>query len=218
MPTGIYQRTEKHKATCFKKGHTINKGRKFSEEARKNMSKARKGKIVTSRRGVPLSLDHKRKISEAQKGVPRPYVKLRKGIKMSNEARKKMSLSAKGKKLTETTKLKISNFQKLRYNDPLVRKHVGSFHVGKKNKNWKGGITPVHIQIRNSTEYRLWRESVFERDNYTCVWCGTRGGKLNADHIKPFALFPELRLAIDNGRTLCVSCHRKTETWGGRTK
>ena len=82
--------------------------------------------------------------------------------------------------------------------------------------NWKGGISTQNHIIRHSLEYRLWRIAVFERDNYTCIWCFTRGGELNADHIKPFAYYPELRFAIDNGRTLCVACHRTTDTWGNR--
>ena len=61
--------------------------------------------------------------------------------------------------------------------------------------------------------YRDWRKAVFERDNFECIWCGSTEN-LNADHIKPFAYFPELRFAIDNGRTLCKKCHRKTDTWG----
>src|SRR3990167_8684542 len=72
--------------------------------------------------------------------------------------------------------------------------------------------------IWRGVEYRIWRESVFKRDNYICVWCDQRGKKLNADHIKPFCLFPELRFVVDNGRTLCIDCHRKTDTYGSKAK
>lgn len=87
---------------------------------------------------------------------------------------------------------------------------------GELHHNWKGGITPINRKIRLSFKYRLWREAVFARDNFTCVWCGLRGGYLEPDHIKPFCDYPELRFAIDNGRTLCKNCHSKTDTYKGR--
>lgn len=68
-------------------------------------------------------------------------------------------------------------------------------------------------KIRASLAYKRWRTAVFERDNYTCQMCGARGIRLNADHIKPFSLFPDLRLDINNGRTLCVECHKGTPTY-----
>ena len=90
---------------------------------------------------------------------------------------------------------------------------------GELSSAWKGGLTNINQLIRNSIEYKLWRKAVFERDNFTCIWCGdNRGGNIEADHIKPFSLFPELRLAIDNGRTLCISCHKTTDTWGSKCK
>ena len=56
---------------------------------------------------------------------------------------------------------------------------------------------------------------VFKRDNFKCVLCGDKkGGNIEADHIKDFALYPELRLDINNGRTLCKSCHKKTDNYG----
>lgn len=90
--------------------------------------------------------------------------------------------------------------------------------VGKNAANWQGGITSLNNKIRNSKEYAAWRISVFERDDYTCQNCGQRGGKLNADHIKPFAVFHELRFSLENGRTLCISCHIKTDTYAGRSQ
>ncbi len=91
-------------------------------------------------------------------------------------------------------------------------------YAGEKHYNWKGGITPTNAKIRNSVEYRNWRESVFARDNWTCQKCGKRGGELNADHIKPFCLYPELRLDITNGCTLCRECHFRTDTFSNRAK
>ncbi len=63
-------------------------------------------------------------------------------------------------------------------------------------------------------EYKKWRRAIFNRDNYTCQSCDKRGGDLEADLIKQYAFYPDLRLDIDNGRTLCKSCHRKTPTYG----
>jgi hypothetical protein len=84
---------------------------------------------------------------------------------------------------------------------------------GKKSHFWKGGITNKNKIIRMSLNYKLWRKAVFERDNYICVFCGQRGEKLQADHIKPFAYFPKFRFDISNGRTLCENCHKKTSTY-----
>lgn len=63
------------------------------------------------------------------------------------------------------------------------------------------------IRMRNSPEYQEWRACVFERDHYTCQNCGQVGWNLNAHHIKPFKDFPNLRLDVNNGITLCRNCH-----------
>ena len=89
--------------------------------------------------------------------------------------------------------------------------------TGDKNINWKGGVTPLNEKLRKSPAYKLWRKSVFERDSYTCQMCGQVGGEINADHIKEWALYEDLRFDLNNGRTLCVGCHRKYTNWGFKT-
>jgi 5-methylcytosine-specific restriction endonuclease McrA len=92
------------------------------------------------------------------------------------------------------------------------------FCAGINNWRWKGGITTENQKIRHSMEYNQWRRLVFRRDNFKCQFCGQVGGKLQADHIKPFNAFLELRFDVSNGRTLCIECHKKTPTYlvGGR--
>lgn len=73
----------------------------------------------------------------------------------------------------------------------------GSYHW-----NWKGG----NRRGKRGAEQRRFRNAVLTRDNYKCVICGNAEG-LVADHIKPYAYYPELREVIDNGRTLCKDCN-----------
>lgn len=80
--------------------------------------------------------------------------------------------------------------------------------TGSLNSSWKGGLTPKHLEQRRGLEYKQWRTRVFERDDYTCQKCGQHGGKLQADHDLPFAVYPDLRFEVLNGQTLCVACHR----------
>ena len=99
---------------------------------------------------------------------------------------------------------------------------------GDKHWNWQGGISTIYHIVRNCFKYKEWRKSVFERDNYTCQECGcNESGFLNADHIIPFATILHRNNIksendavdcfelwnLDNGRTLCVDCHKKTPTY-----
>jgi hypothetical protein len=65
------------------KGSTLNKGRKHSEEAKRKMSEAKKGK-VSNRKGCQQSKDARLKMSESKKN-------------MSDETKRKISEAGKGR-------------------------------------------------------------------------------------------------------------------------
>lgn len=87
--------------------------------------------------------------------------------------------------------------------------------IGKNNPSWRGGVTESRGD-RWSKEYRRWRNAVLRRDNYTCVKCKAtkEDDIIQTDHIKPWGAYPELRFEVNNGRTLCWNCHKKTKTYG----
>lgn len=76
---------------------------------------------------------------------------------------------------------------------------------GENSVHWKGGVEKE--DRRGVNGYRVWRDNVFSRDDYTCQKCGQRGGNLNAHHIKSWKDNKAERLEKDNGVTLCQSCH-----------
>jgi hypothetical protein len=138
------------------------------------------------------------------------------------EARKKMSDFAKNRSIPQEIREKISRtLTGKSYLSIEARKKMSLRFIGDKNPSWKGGLSKLHKSERriamNTVDYQLWRTAVFMRDNYTCQICGQRGLTLNADHVKPWYKYPELRYAIDNGRTLCVECHRQTDTYAKRS-
>jgi len=149
--------------------------------------------------GVKRSEETLKRMSQAQKGK-KGHPNLRKGLigVFSKETLEKMSRAHSGKILTLAHRLKIKE----------------SSPKGKNSHLWKGGITPINKVIRGSFEFRLWRTSVYERDDYTCQHCKAKSGKgrtiyLNAHHIKEFSKYPKLRFEISNGATLCRECHNK---------
>ena len=82
---------------------------------------------------------------------------------------------------------------------------------GSNSPCWRGGITPKNAKIRASDEYKKWRKSVYERDDYVCQMCFKKGnGDLVGHHILKFSDYKDYRFEVWNGITLCEHCHEKT--------
>lgn len=174
----------------------VKKGEKLTREHRgkigqgnKKAYKEGRRKVIkpTHWRGKKFNKKHKENLSKAHTGKKKPW------------ALCKCGGWNKGKKMSEETRKKMSESNKR-----------------EKSYLWKGGITPINAEIRNGIEFRLWREAVFARDNWTCQKYGIKGIKLHPHHIQNFAQFPELRFAIDNGITLSEKSHKEFHKKYGR--
>ena len=81
---------------------------------------------------------------------------------------------------------------------------------GSKHPQWNAELTEEEREIgRNYPGYARWRRLVYERDYFTCQKCkDNAGGNLVAHHINGYHWDKESRTEIDNGITLCTSCHK----------
>lgn len=68
-------------------------------------------------------------------------------------------------------------------------------------------------QREKGGQHAKWATCVKYRDGDRCVRCGSTD-RLHAHHVKDWAGHPELRFDVDNGITVCYSCHRAIHAEG----
>lgn len=103
---------------------------------------------------------------------------------------------------------------------------------GKDHPSWKDPskrITILNKAIRNLPKMKEWESLIKDWDNYTCQYCGKRGGYLHTHHIKMLKLLikenniQNLEEAescnslwdVSNGITYCKECHDLLNKKGG---
>jgi hypothetical protein len=204
------------------------KGYKHSEETKRKLSLSKIGN-KNPQFGIHRTKEekeHLRKMNIGRKFTDEVRLKIsiaNKGRKHTDEARKNMSDAHKGQKAwnsgktgvySEETRRKIGDSQRGKKRGPMnidTRKKMSEYHLSLKEKswNWKGGTSPEKKIIRKGLQFKLWREAVFVRDNWTCQKYNTKGGTLHPHHIQNFSDFPELRFEVSNGITLSEKAHRE---------
>lgn len=175
----------KHTEETKKKISDAQKGRKISDEHRKNIGLGHIGirpttetraKLSAWQIGRKMSDEAKKKMSDAKKGK----VTWNKGKKLSNEHKEKLSLAKKGK----TGELS-SRYMK-------DRSKLG--HYFKKE--------------RHSYITRKWTKEIKKRDKFMCKINNDECcDRLETHHILNWIDYPELRYDVNNGICLCKFHH-----------
>lgn len=149
----------------------------------------------------------KKHSEEARKKISIGHIGILKGVSRPQHVKEKCRLGNLGKKRSLETRARISNAGRGRIVSEETRRRMALSHSGEKTNFWKGGIDKKVYKHYQNIDYRIWRERVFKRDNFTCQDCKIRGGLLHPHHIKSYTYFPELRYEVSNGKTLCKPCH-----------
>jgi hypothetical protein len=149
----------------FQKGHTINLGRKLSEETRLKIGLGNKGKEV--------SIETRLKMSLSRKGQhPSPNTEFKKGRKLTEDMKKKMSLARKGKNLKQFC---------CKGHDTFLFGRIGSTcTICFRNKQWvRQGIKNIDGTNFTNVDY----DYVIQAQQRLCAICGISQEKpLFVDH------------------------------------
>lgn len=190
-------------------------GKKFSEETKHKMSLSQMGNQRAL--GNKLSAETKQKMSDAKRGTK---ILNRNSPPCSEETKEKIRLAHVGKKLSDQSKIKMSNAKKgkpgnargsrrtVEQKKKMSELHMG-MHKGEKSGTWRGGLS---FESYPFDWVDSLRESIRERDNYTCQIpeCGIRQEELDNRLSVHHKDYNKDNLNPNNLISLCRSCHAKT--------
>lgn len=127
------------------------------------------------------------------------------GKEKAEEMRKKQSEKGPGTSRRGLSDIEFYGPEKAK----IIRDKISKAVSRAKRLDTYGGRGYVKKDPNSKQDYRFteWATAVKTRDNFTCQGSGPHKGRLQAHHIKDWENFPLLRYVIDNGLTLCLSCH-----------
>lgn len=167
--------------------HLGKKRKPFSEEHKRNMSEVQKGKIIP--------IETREKMSEAMRGENNPNY----GKHPSEETRQRMSEAQSGSKKSLSTKQKMSESRRGEKNNMYGRRD-------EKAPNWKGGISFEPYPITFNRELK---GLIRQRDGYQCQLCRMPEceniNKLDVHHID----YNKKNCLPSNLISLCKRCNAK---------
>lgn len=205
------------------------RGRTRTEETRRKLSEANKGKNnpnygktpsketrrknSESQKGRIFSVEHRRKNSEAQKGSRNHNY----GKKHSNETRRKMSEAQKGRTISAEHRRKLSEANKGTRSAMWGKKFSAEHRrkiseaqkrkIGEQNQNWQGGksFEPYGVEFNGAL-----RQAIREREGFACQLCGVlENGQAHCCH---HIDYDKANNKLENFYLLCHGCHSRTNS------
>jgi hypothetical protein len=161
--------------------------------------------------GLHHTVETRQKMSKAHQGKKKPWAGKYKHSLLASDHKNNIRKSLIGHDTSYETREKIAKALSGRKRPPetleKMRATMLGMFAGDKHWNWQGGISsrPYFVDWTKTL-----RRSIRERDNYTCVLCGSTQTERTypIHHID----YQKTNCDPDNLVTLCPSCHSKTNS------
>lgn len=171
----------------------------------------------------------KYKVINIKTGCSKSCGCIMKEIQQTEKFKEKVRQNTKKQWEDKESRLKLEQAAKERWSNPEEKQKQSE---RRRVVPYDTNIKHLSRKVKGLSIYRKWANEIRARDGWTCVLCEAKPNKINVDHIKSFSQImfdyniTTINEAIgckelwdtDNGRVLCIPCHKKTDSYGSRYK